>query len=93
MDTIDALPGGVGWNLRTIHLKGDLKDEDENELTEEMELWFRDPVECIKELMGNPVFKDVMRYAPEKMYSDKEGKEPIVNEMWTAEWWWKLQVS
>lgn len=68
-------------------------DEDGKPLTEELELWWRDPVECIRELLGNPVFKEIMRYAPEHHYQDKEGKVRITNEMWTADWWWKLQVN
>jgi len=50
-------------------------------------------VECIRELVGNPMFQDAMKYAPEKLFEDKEGNNDVVNEMWTAEWWWKLQVS
>ncbi len=59
---------------------------------EEVELWHRDPVDCVRELVGNPVFRDAMRYSPEKLYEDAEGKSGIWNEMWTGEWWWKTQV-
>ncbi|KAJ6540406.1 hypothetical protein B0H19DRAFT_1313055 [Mycena capillaripes] len=60
---------------------------------QELELWRRDPVECIKELMSNPTFKDHMAYAPERVYSRKDGREDsrIIDEMWTADWWWKIQ--
>jgi len=61
-------------------------------MTEDLELWIRDPVECIKELIGNPAFRDVMKYAPEKHYEDREGQHKRIDEMWTAEWWWELQV-
>jgi hypothetical protein len=73
---------------------GDRLDENGKMSTEELELWMRDPVECIKELMSNPAFKDHMVYAPERVYSRKDGKESsrIMDEMWTANWWWKLQV-
>jgi hypothetical protein len=73
---------------------GDRLDENGKMCTEELELWMRDPVECIKELMSNPAFKDHMAYAPERVYSRKDGKESsqIIDEMWTANWWWKLQV-
>lgn len=56
------------------------------------ELWKRDPVECIKELLSNPTFQEHLRYAPEPQYEDAEGTKPIINEMWTAEWWPKIQV-
>jgi hypothetical protein len=62
-------------------------------MEEKVEVWRRDPVECVKELMGNPAFKDYMSYMPEHVYSDKEGKVRIYDEMWTADWWWNKQVS
>jgi hypothetical protein len=61
---------------------------------EKLELWRRDPIECVRELMGNPMFKDVLKYAPEKAYLDPEGKNGrIYDEMWSADWWWDTQVS
>lgn len=89
---VDELPQGVRWNLETVTVIGDLVDDEQKPLTEKLELWYRDPVECIRELLGNPVFKDVIKYSPEKLYKDSEGKVEVFNEMWTAEWWWKIQV-
>lgn len=62
-------------------------------MTEDLELWKRDPVECIKELMGNPAFKDQMAYVPERVYADSAGSNRIYDEMWTADWWYDTQVS
>lgn len=50
-------------------------------------------MDCIKELMANPMFRDVMSYAPGRVWGDAEGTEEVIDEMWTASWWWKLQVS
>ncbi|KAJ6560916.1 hypothetical protein B0H10DRAFT_1966807 [Mycena sp. CBHHK59/15] len=77
--------------LPIVTLKGDLEDDDGKPIVETLELWYRDPVDCIRELMGNPVFRDVMQYAPQKLFEDVAGKSEIINEMWTADWWWKLQ--
>jgi hypothetical protein len=60
---------------------------------EEVELWRRDPVECIRELMGNPTFKSLMAYAPERVYDDIQGKVRIFDQTWTGDWWWDTQVS
>lgn len=30
---------------------------------------------------------------PEKMFTNDDGKERIIDEMWTGDWWWELQVS
>lgn len=59
---------------------------------ETVELWRRDIVECVKELMGNPAFKDLLQYVPERWYEDEEGTRRIYGDMWTGEWWWRLQV-
>jgi hypothetical protein len=34
----------------------------------ELDLWVRDPVECIRDLIGNPEFKDDIKYAPERIW-------------------------
>ena len=72
---------------------GDRLGVDEKPLTEEHELWRRDPVECIQELIGNPAFKDYVSYIPEPVYTDADGTTQIFDEMWTGDWWWKMQVS
>ncbi len=76
-----------------MKLTGDKKDADGKPLMEDLELWWHDPVEVIKDLMGNPVFCEVMKYAPEKLFEDCEEKSHVINEIWTADWWWELQVS
>ncbi|KAG6839614.1 hypothetical protein C0991_000890 [Blastosporella zonata] len=91
LDAIDSLPGGVSWNLERIMLTGDLMDENGKALTDELELWYRDPVECVQELISNPVFREIIKFAPERRYCDAEGSEQRIDEMWTAAWWWKIQ--
>ncbi|KAL0069193.1 hypothetical protein AAF712_003881 [Marasmius tenuissimus] len=73
---IDALPGGIDWKYHTVRLEGDRTDEDGRQMTEELELWMRDPVECIRELIGNPAFRDKIlptgaTVAPVILSSDK----------------------
>ncbi|KAJ6619442.1 hypothetical protein B0H10DRAFT_2163885 [Mycena sp. CBHHK59/15] len=95
-EKIDSLPGSVKWQCKMLDVEGDLPDLDKDPTgatmcREQVELWWRDPVECVKELLGNPAFRDVMRYAPEKLYGDKGETIEVVNEMWTASWWWEIQ--
>ncbi|KZP05730.1 hypothetical protein FIBSPDRAFT_666170, partial [Athelia psychrophila] len=91
LDAIDDLPRGVGWTYQQVTMHGDVEDDAGKCMTEEVELWYRDPVEVVRELMGNPMFRDVMKYAPEQVFRDEERDEQVVNEMWTASWWWELQ--
>lgn len=90
---IDQLPTGPEWICNIVTITGNLVDENGVCMEESVEVWRRDPVECVKELMGNPAFKDYMSYIPEHAYLDKGGKVRIYDEMWTADWWWNTQVS
>ncbi|KAJ7882418.1 hypothetical protein B0H14DRAFT_3082501 [Mycena olivaceomarginata] len=93
LDNIDSLPIGGSWRCEHIPLVGDLVDENEKFKTEVAELWFRDPIECVKELIGNPAFTHVIDYAPSQLYDHPSGRtgSEIVNEMSSARWWWKIQ--
>lgn len=93
LGAVDALPPGVSWKLENVTVTGDVHDEDEQPLKEELELWYRDPVEVVRELLGNPIFRDVTCYAPEQIHRDGDLQERVVNEMWTGDWWWDMQVS
>ncbi|KAJ6537137.1 hypothetical protein B0H19DRAFT_1213719 [Mycena capillaripes] len=93
LQKVDQLPTGPDWACKMVKAAGNRVDENGEMMSEDLELWMRDPVECIKELMSNPAFRAHMAYAPERVYGTKEGHEEsrIFDEMWTAEWWWKLQ--
>ncbi|TFK91398.1 hypothetical protein K466DRAFT_541773 [Polyporus arcularius HHB13444] len=91
LQKIDALPHGPQWICEQWELVGDRKDDEGNVCTEEIELWRRDPVECVRELLGNPVFRDCVHFAPEQLFADVEGEERMIDETWTADWWWDTQ--
>ncbi|KAK0477417.1 hypothetical protein IW261DRAFT_1634689 [Armillaria novae-zelandiae] len=96
-DCIDDLPQGEGtnWKCYEFEYKGDILDDKDPSNTkmkkENLEMWFHNPLEIIHELIGNPVFKDVMAYAPIQLFTDPEGPNQVFNEMWMGEWWWKIQ--
>ncbi|KAG8898353.1 hypothetical protein FRB99_007493 [Tulasnella sp. 403] len=87
---IDELPKGPHFEHRLLTIHGDLRDEDGNQLTEDLELWYRDPVECVKELLGNPAFKDNLSYKPTCIQKGSNGKR-VYNEACTGDWWWEVQ--
>jgi Plavaka transposase len=90
---IDTLPRVAKWLCEPFEIEGDQLDETGNKRKEILHLWKRDPIECIRELIGNPAFRKKMCFAPERVYEDLEGKNRIFDEMWTGDWWWNLQVS
>ncbi|KAF8867845.1 hypothetical protein BD779DRAFT_1685231 [Infundibulicybe gibba] len=95
LEKIDNLPTqGPQWTCDIITAQGDkLNDDGEPMPAEQLELWRRDPVECIKDLLANPTLKDSMRYAPERVFTDLEGNVHAYDEMWTADWWWNTQEA
>ncbi|KAI5980843.1 hypothetical protein EDD15DRAFT_2185860, partial [Pisolithus albus] len=88
---VDQLRTGPAWTCEMIDVEGDIVAEDGTLKHERLELWRRDPVECVRELMGNPAFREVMSYVPERAYTDAKGENRIYDEMWTGEWWWDVQ--
>lgn len=69
------------WHCDEVEVQGTLVGEDGKEMVESLELWRRDPVECIQELLGNPAFRDEMRYEPERVYADAGAKTRVFDEM------------
>ena len=47
----------------------------------------------VEELIGNPSFKDKIMLEPAKFFTDEACTNCIIDEAWTADWWWKTQVS
>ncbi|KAN0103980.1 hypothetical protein V8E52_011444, partial [Russula decolorans] len=60
-------------------------------VTESVELWFRDPIECIQGLIGNSKFRENMSYVPQKVFTSGSGTTRIYDEAWTGDWWWTMQ--
>ena len=53
---IDTLPRGAKWECEEFEITGDEQDEKGKRRSEVLQLWKRDAVECISELIGNPAF-------------------------------------
>ncbi|KAJ3926270.1 MAG: hypothetical protein NXY57DRAFT_1051450 [Lentinula lateritia] len=64
---INRLPRGPAFSCTPMHVVGDLKDKDGKKCMETLELRHHDILECIKELMGNPSFKEHQAYAPDQL--------------------------
>ncbi|KAG1804410.1 uncharacterized protein BJ212DRAFT_1449765 [Suillus subaureus] len=91
LQRVDRLQHGPGWSCRKVTVHGNHEDENGVPLQEEVELWSRNPVECVEELISNPFFKEDMAYSPARAYADRAGLHRVIDEMWTAEWWHETQ--
>ena len=57
-----------------------------------LEFYYRDIIQCIRALFGNPEFANDLVFAPERHYTDSNQKCRVYSEMHTGEWWWSVQV-
>ncbi|KAK6971867.1 hypothetical protein R3P38DRAFT_3241554 [Favolaschia claudopus] len=88
---IDALPHGPEWYCQIFEITGDEVDGDGKKKTESLELWYRNSIDCIREFLSNPAFKEKMNFVPRRFFRNPDGTNREWSEMWTAEWWWEIQ--
>ena len=86
------IPNCLVWKCSIVDVTGNRLDEDGNTMNEQLELWHRDPIDCVKSLIGNPTFKDYISYVTKHVYMDDGGKVRIFDKMWTSDWWCDTQV-
>lgn len=85
---IDAMPDGMGWDSWKDVTLPDVTWNDKS--TEPISFFYRDPVECIKYLLRQPMFAGRLHYAPRRRFNDGER---LYTEMHTADWWWETQKT
>jgi Plavaka transposase len=90
---IDSLPTQPQWKCELIEVTGNVIGTDGKAATESVELWFRDPVECVQGLIGDPKFRENLSYVPQRVFTCESGMIRIYDEAWTGDWWWTTQVS
>ncbi|KAF8593671.1 hypothetical protein BDV93DRAFT_460569 [Ceratobasidium sp. AG-I] len=81
---IDALPHGPSWERRTIRVQGDAG-------VEVLDLWLRNIVDVVRQLISDRRFVQYMCYAPQKLWTSAERLSRVYNEMSTGDWWWRMQ--
>ena len=59
---------------------------------EHLESYCRDILECIRSLFGDPQYAHDLTFAPERHYTSHKRKSHLYHEMYTCDWWWKVQV-
>ena len=79
---IDTLPGRPPFKSRDFTIGG-----------ETLTFYFRDVMQCIQALYGDPEFAHKLAFVPERHYSDPERTRRVYSEMHTGDWWWAVQVS
>lgn len=80
---LDRLPAPASFNHHEVYVSG---------VEEPFDLYWRDPLEVIGDLLADPTFAGCMSFAPERRYVDDQRESRLYNEMHTAAWWWGIQV-
>ena len=95
LQDVDKLPISAKWKYRTLEVPSD----QEGIPACEVELFYRNPVDLVKELIGNPDFNNpnIMAYEPVKIFVGKHDEpedsyQREYSEAWTGDWWHSVQV-
>ncbi|KAG2153819.1 hypothetical protein DEU56DRAFT_725961 [Suillus clintonianus] len=75
------LPGQPKFKCEQIVIAGEAFD-----------VFYRDIIECIKALYGDPDFADFLIFAPERHYADEDHTVWLFHDMHTGKWWWDTQM-
>lgn len=59
---------------------------------EAFDVYFRDILECIRALYGDPEFAPYLKFVPERHYTDENRTVRLYHDMHTGKWWWDTQV-
>ncbi|KAJ7239693.1 hypothetical protein C8J57DRAFT_1438986 [Mycena rebaudengoi] len=58
---------------------------------EAYDVYFRDILECVRALYGDPEFAAHLKVAPERHYADEDHTVRLYHDMHTGKWWWATQ--
>lgn len=96
-DTIDSVKAGdVSWQSCRIRYRGDVNDNSPIWMTEEHEVWFRDPLEVVTRILANPDFNGHMDYTPYREYGpdlEGTGTQRRWKDFMSGDWAWEQAVS
>jgi hypothetical protein len=81
---LDDIPPRAEWHSKKLAFE----DRPEDEYT----IYYRNPIDAMRSLLGSPAHAKDIVYRPKKIFRDKEKSVRIYNEMWTGKWWHAIQV-
>ncbi|KAI9430032.1 hypothetical protein H4582DRAFT_2114015 [Lactarius indigo] len=60
---------------------------------ETLQLYYRDIIQCLQALYGDPEFAADMIFAPERHHTEHDWTCRVYSDMHTGDWWWAVQTS
>ncbi|KAG2352145.1 hypothetical protein BDR07DRAFT_1315068 [Suillus spraguei] len=80
----EMLPKGPSWKCQTIPLLNPTKSP--------IQLFWRDPMECLESLFSNPLFHDQLNFVPRRIYTTSAQLLCVYSEWLTSDSAWEIQV-
>ncbi|KZV78680.1 hypothetical protein EXIGLDRAFT_589467, partial [Exidia glandulosa HHB12029] len=81
---IDQLPGYGEWKSTLVSIDGSDQTH---------EVFYRNPLDCLRALWADPTFAEHMSFAPEKRFADALKNIRLYTEMKTGDFWWDIQAK
>ena len=93
-DVIDNTPlAGTKWSKFSVKYSGDRQSSDRPPWMDQMfDVWFRDPLTCIRTMLKNPDFKDSFDYRPYQEHC-LDNNERRYQDFMSGDWVWIHAVS
>ncbi|PIL24483.1 hypothetical protein GSI_14238 [Ganoderma sinense ZZ0214-1] len=100
---IKKLPELLGLSFRTSRQLNQIVDEHLSSgrprfirreikvVGEYFEVFYRDVLQCVRALFGDPEFTGVLAFTPECHYADADRTVRVYFDMHTGRWWWDTQ--
>jgi hypothetical protein len=82
---MEMLPSVPDWKSKKISLMG-------YPTSEPMYLFYRDALDCVEYLFGNPLFSNHMDFCPVRLYQDAEQTIRVYSEWMSGNAAWEMQV-
>jgi hypothetical protein len=82
---MELLPKVPDWKVKKVGITG-------YATREPTFLFYRDSLDCIEYLLGNPMFADSMDFCPVRLYQDAEQTIRVYTEWLTGNAAWDMQV-
>ncbi|KAJ3885773.1 hypothetical protein GG344DRAFT_24544, partial [Lentinula edodes] len=73
---IDSLPRGPAFTCTPMKITGNIKDTNRDFQTEILELWHHNPLECVAEILANPLFANNQVFKPEQVFRQQKDGVP-----------------
>jgi hypothetical protein len=92
LDTIESIPAAATeWMHVNLSIPRPESSDLPDDFYEPRLLLYRDPIELVRDLFGDPAFQGHMAFDPVKEYIQESG-DRVYSEIHTGNMWWDEQV-